>query len=133
MGKLRDLGKIKKIEEWHSKSDGWGGESGYRITTDKDVITMSIANGQCCCEDWGYFMSEDDLDSFIGDTIKKVELTDTELKKGQAPDIYEGGIMFVDIVTDKSVLQFVAYNSHNGYYGHTARVTCDGLNHEEVL
>jgi len=41
--------------------------------------------------------------------------------------------MFVDLKTDRGKLQFVAYNEHNGYYGHEAEVICNQLNHSEVL
>ena len=41
--------------------------------------------------------------------------------------------MFVDIVTDRGVLQFVAYNIHNGYYGHEAKVISTQLEHNETL
>ena len=48
-------------------------------------------------------------------------------------DYFEGGVMFVNITTSKGVLQFVAYNEHNGYYGHSACVISKQLNHEECL
>jgi hypothetical protein len=41
--------------------------------------------------------------------------------------------MFVDIETDRGVLQFVAYNAHNGYYGHKARVQSTQLRHTVTL
>jgi len=36
--------------------------------------------------------------------------------------------MFVDLLTNIDVIQFVAYNEHNGYYGHTASVSSNQLN-----
>lgn len=41
--------------------------------------------------------------------------------------------MFVDLITDRGVLQFVAYNEQNGYYGHLAKVESRQLTHEETL
>ncbi len=35
--------------------------------------------------------------------------------------------MFVNLETNKGTLQFVAYNEHNGHYGHEAKVTCKQL------
>lgn len=29
------------------------------------------------------------------------------------------GVMFINIETTKGFLQFVVYNEHNGYYGHS--------------
>ena len=41
--------------------------------------------------------------------------------------------MFVNVETDKGLLQFVAYNEHNGYYGHEACVISKHLNESEYL
>jgi hypothetical protein len=41
----------------------------------------------------------------------------------------EGGIQFVDFVTDKGVFQLAVYNAHNGYYGHGILVAKD----DEIL
>jgi tRNA(Ile2) C34 agmatinyltransferase TiaS len=46
---------------------------------------------------------------------------------------FEGGVMFVNIETNEGTLQFVAYNEHNGYYGHIAKVQSMQLSHEVVL
>lgn len=46
----------------------------------------------------------------------------------------EGGdTMFVNIQTDRGILQFTAYNRHNGYYGHRAVVSCNQLDYEDYL
>ena len=73
-------------------------------------------------------MSEDDFADFIGAQLIDIKIVDTalnvtELKmedelKGGGLDA--GDTMFVNINTSEGLLQFVAYNSHNGYYGHTA-------------
>ena len=44
-----------------------------------------------------------------------------------------GGAMFVNLETSEGLLQFVAYNAHNGYYGHEAVLVSKQLNHEERL
>jgi hypothetical protein len=46
---------------------------------------------------------------------------------------YSGNIMFVNLTTDRGALQFVAYNIHNGYYGHEATVTCKQLTYSAHL
>lgn len=103
---------------------GYGEYDGYKITTDKHEFNVLIDNGQCCCESWGYFASEDDFGRYIGKELKEVNLTDTALNKQKAEEngeygYEEGGIQFIDFVfTDGSVLQFAVYNAHNGYYGH---------------
>lgn len=103
---------------WSSSYDG------YIITTDKQVVRMGISNGQSCCEQFGYLMSEDDVQSFVGSELLSVQVVDEALNKRSIEDI-EGSdtyLMFINIETSNGLLQFVAYNSHNGYYGHTAFV-----------
>lgn len=103
---------------------GYGEYDGYKITTDQHEFNILIDNGQCCCENWGYFSSNDSFEQFIGKELKEVNLTDTALNKEKAEETspygYDGGgIQFIDFAfTDGNVLQFAVYNEHNGYYGH---------------
>lgn len=126
---------------------------GYKITTDRQEIFLLIEADQQCCEIWGYLMSEDNLDEFIGATLLGLRVIDMDGKtKASHPDNeedwtdedyrdddeedYDGrfdNAMFVNIETDRGTLQFTAYNNHNGYYGHTARVISQQLTHEESL
>ena len=118
-------------------------EEGYQIVTNRQTITLAIdADGQCC-ETFGYLLSEDEFEKFIGAELRGISLTDSELNSVQlerelasqsfsdGPDSVE--LMFVNIETDRGVLQFVAYNGHNGYYGHQARVSSQQLTHSEKL
>jgi hypothetical protein len=112
--------------------------AGFKVETGEQVITLSISNFQQCCESFGYFWSPDDADAFIGANLLSVAVTDHELYKATLAEIYdeerklegyyyEGGVMFVDLETDRGILQFVAYNQHNGCYGHQAKVECKQL------
>lgn len=127
--------KILRIEEtsFPDKDRDYISYDGFIIITDKQSIKLGIDNGQSCCENWGYFMTNDDLGEFIGAEVMGVSIVDECLKKEKAPDIYEGGVMFVNIETSNGTLQFTAFNSHNGYYGHTALVVSEQLVHEERL
>ena len=129
--------KILRIEEtnFKTKENDWNSYEGYQIITDKQTIKLGISDGQYCCERSGYFMSEDDFSEFIGANIIDLAITDTCLntKKLEEEELYEPDLMFVNLNTDKGLLQFVAYNSHNGYYGHSAVVVSEQLFHEEVL
>lgn len=138
---MKTMEKILKIEQ-HSERERWSRMDGYAITTDNQVIKLLIDSDQSCCENFGYFMSEDDLERFIGSNLIDITITDTALNThkllnnnldAEPPYVYEGGIMFVNIHTSGGVLQFVAYNEHNGYYGHEAKVISQQLNHEEFL
>ena len=111
---------------------------GYEVTTSEQSIKLLIGSDQSCCENWGYFWCNDNPQEFVGAEVRGVSLTDTALdtkilEKNDAHEVYDGGVMFVNIETDRGVLQFVAYNSHNGYYGHEAKVECRQLKHSESL
>ncbi len=129
--------KILRIEEtnFKTKENDWNSYEGYQIITDKQTIKLGISDGQSCCERSGYFMSEDDFSEFIGSNLIDLAITDTCLntKKLEEEELYEPDLMFVNLNTDKGLLQFVAYNSHNGYYGHSAVVVSEQLSHKEVL
>jgi hypothetical protein len=99
-------------------------DEGFDIITDRQTIRLHMEMRQYCCESPGYFLSEDNRWDFIGAHVLSVSVVDEALSTVDVPDVYSGGVMFVNIETDKGLLQFVAYNAHNGYYGHTASVTC---------
>lgn len=124
---------ITRIEE----GDYDNGLSGYKITTTNQEIKLLMDMEGQCCERYGYFMTEDDVSEFIGATVLGVNITDSLLntiKYDTTKEIDdEAVVMFATILTDRGSLQFVAYNSHNGYYGHTARVISNQLNHSETL
>jgi hypothetical protein len=119
---------ILSINEVHSDA-----EEGYEVVCDDQKIEVMIDAFQGCCEDWGYLSSEDDFSKFIGAGVVGVRVVDTELRTYDDIPDYETDIMFVNVDTTAGMLQFVLYNSHNGYYGHTARVSARGLDHSEVL
>lgn len=150
------LGKIKSIEEITdfgikniAPLEGTGGRlgmsqiinalggyseyDGYKVVTDKHTYLILIDNGQSCCESWGYISSEDDYTKFIGTELKEVNLTDKALntKVVEESDYYDddGGIQFVNFVTNEGVFQLAVYNAHNGYYGHGILVAKD----EEII
>lgn len=129
--------KILRIEEtnFKTKENDWNSYEGFQVITEKQTIKLGISDGQSCCERSGYFMSEDDFTDFIGANLIDLAITDTCLntKKLEDEELYEPDLMFVNLNTDKGLLQFVAYNSHNGYYGHSAVVVSEQLTHEEVL
>lgn len=120
---------ILSIEEFSDNE-----QDGYLIATTKQTIKLAIDNRQNCCENWGYFFSNDNLSEFIGATILNVTLTDDFLQTEDIPEGARCGMtMFITIDTNKGPLQFVAYNDHNGYYGHMATVTSTQLTADEYL
>jgi hypothetical protein len=159
--------RIVKIEEFTRGDamedrfhDGDDVGCGYKIYTDKQVISLLVSNGQQCCESWGYLMSEElnEGDDFIGANItsiaqvKEADITlacrtdhsnnNTSRESGnesyigldeEPDDSYGERTVFINIHTDRGTLQFKAYNSHNGYYGHIVRVHSEQLDVEEVV
>lgn len=132
--------KIIEITEFDT-GDGWRGVAGYKVITNKQEIELSIDNGQSCCETFGFFWCNDNPQDFVGAKVRGISLTDTELNEAKmkqhdidpSSEYFEGGVMFVNIDTNKGILQFVAHNEHNGYYGHDAYVKSTQLTHEEML
>lgn len=113
---------------------GIGEYDGYKIATTEHEYLVLIDNGQCCCESWGYFSTNDNPEDFVGETLAAVEITDKALntKEVEKSGYYDsaGGIQFVNFKTARGgVLQFAVYNAHNGYYGHPIIIAKD----EEIL
>ena len=109
------------------------GCEGFVVETTSQRIELHMDMSLSCCEDPGYFWCNDSTDEFLGARVMDVQLTNEALITSKAPEVYDGGVMFVNILTDRGCLQFVAYNAQNGYYGHTATVRCTQLTHEECL
>lgn len=129
--------KILRIEETNFKRNkkDWTTFEGFQIVTDKQTIKLGISDWQSCCERSGYFMSNDEIKEFEGANLIDIAIADTALnvKKLESEDLYEPNLMFVNLNTSEGLLQFVAYNCHNGYYGHEAVVVSEQLKHEETL
>ena len=124
-------------ETTFKKNDNdWRDYDGYEITTDKQIIKIGIDNLQNCCEQWGYFVTEDDLNEYIGANLISISKTDKMLNTERIKELEEDCetyTMFVTFETDNGSFQFVAYNSHNGYYGHDAIIISEQLNVVECL
>jgi len=128
-----DMETILRIEEdvFTHNADSY---DGFVIITDKQSIKIGIGNYQSCCESWGYLMLKDDKSDFIGAKIISLTITDTALKTCEVlRGVPDGQIMFVNLETDKGLFQLVAYNEHNGYYGHEVVVVSNQLNHKSAL
>lgn len=137
--------KIENTRVGEDDDDDYDGDnygySGYKIHTDKQVISLLISNMQSCCESWGYLMSEElnEGDDFIGanitsiEEVKKADITKDEKEDDDYYDDHVDACIFINVNTDRGTLQFKAYNSHNGYYGHTVCVHSEQLKLEEIL
>jgi hypothetical protein len=109
---------------------------GYAIETNERIIKVGISNDQSCCENWGYLTTNDNLQEFVGAKLLGVKMVDTALHVDPIDEknFYEASLMFVNFETSNGTMQLVAYNDHNGYYGHDAVVLIDDNEfHKEVL
>ena len=117
--------EIKEINGYKSDPNCWGGYDGYKIKTEQDEYLFLIDNGQNCCEDWGYLSTPDELSDYIGAdllSVKRVTVNDCakdeNLKYMMECKYDPANTMFVNVETSNGLLQFAAYNQHNGYYSH---------------
>ena len=123
---------IESFDDTGGKDLGLGeGTSyeGYKIKTTTKEFVIGISNGSSCCESWGHITSEDNLNKFIGAEIlnyrciNSADYNEIELTRknaGEYVDVYD--CAFIDFNTDRGVLQFAVYTSHNGYYGHHMQI-----------
>lgn len=103
-------------------------DDGYTITTNKQLIQLEMGEGGCCAVS-GYYFTPEDTKEFIGAELIDIKLVDTPLIDSEM-DYNEGGVVFVNLETSKGVLQFTAYNRHDGYYSATGRVISRQLSDE---
>ncbi len=116
-----------------------GSMDGYAVVTSKHTVRTLIDDGQSCCEDSGYFSTDDDLSAYVGANLRDIEITDTALNTKAIDEKFEygfdgGGVMFVTFKTSRGDFQLAVYNSHNGYYGHGIIVAVDDeIKHQDTL
>lgn len=109
---------ITKIEE---VNDDW---EGFRVTTSTRTIDVAISNSPNCCESWGHLASVENTNDYVGAELISVSVVDTAFNKLSDPgDIEEGTATFVNFVTDRGTLQLTVYDAHNGYYGHSVKLS----------
>lgn len=133
MEKIKSIEVLNNVnkEGQETKDNGYyGGYDGYKVTTTDNVYYILISNGQSCCEDWGYFDTNDNSQDFIGATLVEIKF-DGERLSPMEEDVYEEEYwaQFVDFRTTEGVFQLAVYNNHNGYYGHGIYV----LKNKDVL
>lgn len=127
------MNKIIEIKEINNYDYNWGGYDGYKIKTEQDEYLFLINNDQNCCEDWGYLSTPDELSDYIGAdllSVKRVTVNDCaekqNLKDMMKQEYDPANTMFVNVETSNGLLQFMAYNQHNGYYGHDVMLLRNG-------
>lgn len=134
--------KILEIVEFEARNEGGCGTvAGFKVVTDVQTLTLSIDNEPSCCENWGYFWCNENTQDFLGANLLSVKVTDSALSEAIMLSYnlnpndkwFQGGVMFVNLETDRGTLQFITFNEHNGAYGHAAKIQCAQLNHTEIL
>jgi hypothetical protein len=70
--------------------------------------------GQSCCEH-RYMRTDDDLDSFVGDTLVGIQVKDAPDEVDEYGETHE--VQFLEINTNRGTFTVANHNEHNGYYG----------------
>jgi hypothetical protein len=116
---------IKEVHDVELKYAAISRAEGYLINTEKATYYFLIEQDQCCCESFGYLSTPDDFNDFVGAdllSIKRVTVNDcvkqNDLEERMNQKYDPAQTMFINIETSNGLLQFAAYNEHNGYYGH---------------
>lgn len=130
------MSKIVHIDpdaEWAEKYTGRASitthYTGVDITLDDGRhVKFGISSDQHCCERWDYLHPADDYSEYIGAEYLGLREIDTWPEFSRNQDIVDddyGCFQAMEVMTSKGPLQFVVYNSHNGFYSH-AVITVEG-------
>jgi hypothetical protein len=129
---MKTYGEIKSIVsgEWRMQKGTYPSVfDGVTIETSEHTICIGVDNQSQCCESWGFLQCEDDFKDYIGATVLQVVAVDTNMHLKKIEEDFntddECGTCFINVETSKGTLQFAAYNSHNGYYGHDVVIRID--------
>jgi len=109
---------IKNVDSDYSHTDNNRRTfSGLWIATNKGDIKLLITNYQQCYETWGceYLETPDDPSRLIGATLLSVEDIHIPSPRDSDKNAREAQLR---ITTNRGVVQYAVYNSHNGYYSH---------------
>lgn len=102
---------------------------GVDITLDDGRhVKFGIADRQHCCEEWDYLHPADDYSEYIGAeylSLREIDTWPESISSSKDLRYDAGGFQAIEVMTSKGPLQFVVYNSHNGYYTHNV-ITVEG-------
>ena len=127
-----------------SQDQNGGGWIIKLLDTEKQISTkikFIMDNTEQCCEEFGFIETHENIEEFKNQEIKYVSLVDEEgeefiligekmegntLIKPKIPlegeGLYFSAVIFLNVQTDKDLLQFTVYNSHHGDYAHDVKV-----------
>jgi hypothetical protein len=88
---------------------------GALCLTFTDGSTLRLYDdGRSCCES-RYLTCDDDLASFVGDTLVSAEVHEAPTITSEYGDVHEQA--FLRVKTNRGVIVATTHNEHNGYYG----------------
>lgn len=100
---------------------------------DDNNVFVGFDNIYCCCEQFGWFISEQESDkmdepSYSGN-MDDYNFDTEYFQDVDSPDIYDGGgmVRFRLQNNEGKELFLHLYNSHNGYYSHGFTATINGV------
>ena len=124
--KILDIAEVRDIP-----TDKCARADGFKIVTTKRTLQILIDNSQCCCENWGYMHTPDNVNHIIGAELYELKNISTEIadRKLKSLNLYEPDTyaQFITLFTSKGEVTFTVYNEHNGYYSHGAYIIENGV------
>lgn len=111
--------------------------SGYRITTTRQQIKVFVSTYTSCCENAGTALLKPEGLDLLGARVLSVAWG-RHVKNGLVaesldtlPEHFDDvQRAVVDVMTDRGLVQLVAFNEHNGYYPHSVYTLWAG--HEDL-
>lgn len=103
------------ITEIEKMEDGirWDGYKIFMSDKNKNIV-CKISNRALCCEKFGVYCKNKNLDKFIG-----AEYLGVKIEKKENEEKYEvDGKINILIETNKGTINILLFNEHNGYYSH---------------
>ena len=131
--KTKNIEIIKSIKATKTIMDYFNNPmSGFEVITSKQNIKLLMDEWDERYHNHGYFWCNDNLECFIDAKLKDIiiahkPISEKQMKKNNVGNFHkrynDDGIMFVNIGTDRGILQFVAYNkNYNGFSGSKVKI-----------
>ena len=97
IGTSNERARVGIVQTMNALFGSYGSYDGYKIKTSEHEYLILIDNGQCCCESWGYFSSDDDFARFIGKKLLSVECTDTALNTQKVEETAPSPVLALEL------------------------------------
>lgn len=132
--------RIEELSVIEGQGPGSTRREGFRVVTTEQAIGLLIDADSRCCEKFGYLWANEQPTDFVGATLLGVRPNGESLDREKSidtdyfdPNPNDRVAMFIDLMAERGILQFVAYNEQTGNYDHLASVRSRQLDEDEYL